>query len=466
MRRLPKYTDKAIILMMIFSLFACSSANIGSSGKKPRWVKQRPVNDAYYTGIGVASTSDPHYMKVAKNNALTDLTSEISVKISGNSVLHQLEDEAGFREEFESFTRTSLRDQLEGYELADSYTGKDKHWVYYRLSKQKYQRIKQEKLDRAKDLAKDFYEKGRKAESSYDIHQALNYYVKAFEAIKPHLDEDLSIFVLNRGRINLGNALYESIQELFSSIRVQPDQEVFRIRALSGDNDPVTATVYYQDNGNRHPVEDLPFTCSFPDLDIGQTESVQSNASGNITCNIAEMAPKGMQQRIKATLNTDVYFGENSEGNILPGLFDAEGSLPFGYLTVQIRELQAYIEAQEQSLGRSGSTHPVTDIFRQVLTKNFFSLVEDRSIADVIIKVEASTTKGKFMEQYDLYTAYLNCNISVINASKQTRVYSTGLQNIKGMKTGSYEMAARDARSKAREQIQQKIIPELRTIKF
>jgi len=467
MSRLPKYSCKAVLLLLIFALSACSSTNIGrSSGKKPGWVRERPVNDAYYTGIGVASTSQANYMKVAKNNALTDLTSEISVKISGNSVLHQLEDETGFREEFESFTRTSLRDQLEGYELADSYTDKDNYWVYYRLSKEKYQRIKREKLERSKQLAKGFYEKGLAAESSYKIHQALNYYVKAFEAIKPHFDEDLSVFVLNRGRINLGNALYESIQELFSSIRVQPDQEVFRIRALSGDNDPVTATVYYQDNGNRQPVEDLPFTFSLPDLKIEQTESVQSNASGNITCNIAEMAPKGKQQRIKATLNTDVYFGENSEGNILPRLFDAEGSLPFGYLTVQVRELQAYFEAQEQSFGRSGSSHPVTDIFRQALTKNFFSLVEDRSKADVVIQVEANTSKGKFMEQYNLYTAYLSCNISVFNANKQTKVYSTGLHNIKGMKTGGYDMAARDAQSKAKEQIQQKIIPELRTIKF
>jgi len=467
MSRLPQHSEKTILLLLIFALSACSSTNIGrSSGKKPGWVLERPVNEAYYTGIGVASTSRANYMTVAKNHALTDMISEISVTISGNSVLHQLEDEAGFREEFESFTRTSLKDQLEGYEMVDSYKGKDNYWVYYRLSKQKYQRLKREKLERAKELAKNFYEKGMEAESSYDIHQALNYYVKAFDAIKPHLDEDLSIFVLNRGRISLGNALYESIQELFSSIRVQPDQEVFQIRALSGDNEPVTATVYYQGNQKQQPVEDLPFTFSFPDLNIGHTESVQSNASGNITCNIAEMAPKGKQQRIQATLNTDVYFGENSKGNILPRLFDAQGSLPLGYLTVQVRELQAYFEAEEQSFGRPGSSHPITDLFRQALTKNFFSLVEDRSKADVIVRVEANTTKGKFMEQYDLYTAWLNCNISVIDASKQTRVYSTGLQNIKGMKTGGYDMAARDAQSKAKEQIQQKIIPELRTIIF
>ena len=466
MSPLQKYSEKAIFLLMIFSMYACSSANIGGSGKKPRWVKERPANQAYYTGIGVASTNEANYMKVAKSNALSDLTSEISVNISGNSVLHQLEDESGFREEFESYTRTSLKDQLEGYELVDSYTGKKNHWVYYRLSKEKYQRLKRAKLERAKELAKNFYEKGVEAESSLDIHQALNYYVKAFEAIKPHLDEDLSVFVLNHGRINLGNALYESIQELFSSIRVQPDQKVFQIRALSGDNSPVSATVYYQTNGNKQPAEDLPFTFSFPDVNISQTESVHSNTSGSITCNIAEMATKGKQQRIKATLNADAYFGKDSKENLLSRLFSPESSLPSGYLTVQVKALHAYFEANEQSFGRSVSTHPVTNLFKEALTKHFFSLVEDRSKADVIVRVEAHTTKGKFMEQYDLYTAYLNCNISLINAGRQTKVYSTGLQNIKGMKTGGYSMAARDARSKAKKQIQQQIIPELRTIKF
>ena len=452
---------------LLFALYSCSSASITSPDRKaPSWIKERPVSDEYYIGIGVASMNQDNYMKIAKSNALTDLISEISVTVSGNSVLHQIENEAGFKEEFESYTRTSIKDHLEGYELVDSYTGKGNHWVYYRLSIDKYQRLKREKLEQAKSLAKDFYEKAAEAEQSYNIHNAINYYVKAFEAVKPHLDEDLSIFVLNRGRINLGNVLYQNIQEIFSAIRVEPHQELFRIKALSSGNTAVKATVYYTKEEARHRVSGLPFVFSFPDLDINETEQVESNNSGVINCSIATTAPKGKRQRIKAALNTEVYFGKHTEDNLLYKLFSIQGSRPYGYLTVEVADLLAYFEAEEKMFGQPAAGKPVSNIFRKELTQHFFSLVQERSKADVVVKIASSTTKGKKMDQYDLFTAWLDCNIRVIHSNTGAEVYSTGLQNIKGMKTGSYEMAAQNAREKAQQKIQQKIIPELRNIKF
>ncbi|HKL38515.1 MAG TPA: LPP20 family lipoprotein [Bacteroidales bacterium] len=448
-------------------LTACSSANL-SSGRRntPEWVKSRPVSRDHYVGIGMASTAQDHYMKIAKKNALADLVSEISVTISGNSVLHQLENNEGFREEFESYTRTSIKDQLEGYELVDSYTDDGNHWVYYRLSIEKYRRLKREKLEKAKELAKNFFEKAQQAQGSRDIHNALNYYVKAFKAIKPHLDEDLSIFLLNKGRVNLGNAIYQNIQEIFSSLEVKPARDVFKVKALSANNEPVRATVSYQKTDQAYPVSGLPFTFSFPELNGLHTEQVQSNSSGEIVCTIAEMAPKGQQQKIRAALNTEVYFGQKSKGTMLHKLFSLNGSVPYGYLTIQVSGLQAYIKASEEAFGRSESNKPVANLFSKQLTENFFSLVSDPSDAQVIIRVTAKTTQGKKMERYDLYTAWLTCHIRVINARTQAEIYSTGLQNIKGMKTGSYRMAAMDAREKAKEQIKQIIIPELRKIKF
>jgi hypothetical protein len=462
-----KITIAVPFILGLLLLTACSSANL-SSGRRntPEWVKSRPVSKDHYIGIGMASTAQDNYLKIAKKNALADLVSEISVTISGNSVLHQLEDDKGFREEFESYTRTSIQDQLEGYELVDSYTGDGNHWVYYRLSIEKYRRLKREKLEKAKELAEGFYKKAQEAQAGRDIHNALNYYVKAFKAIQPHLDQDLSIFLLNKGRVNLGNAIYQNIQEIFSSIQVRAGRDVFKVKALSGNNEPVNAKVFYQNQEQAYPVSGLPFTFSFPELNISHTEEVQSSPSGEIVCNIAEMAPKGQQQRIRAALNTEVYFGEKGEGNMLHKLFSLNGSVPYGYLTIQVSDLKAHFEAHEQAFGQNEPSKPVAGLFRNQLTENFFSMVNDPSDADVIVKVTANTTQGKKMEKYDLYTAWINCSIRVINAHTQAEVYSTGLQNIKGMKTGSYQRAAMDAREKAKKQINQQIIPELRKIKF
>jgi len=464
---LPKYKFfNVVLLVFLFFVSSCTASSVSSgSQKKPDWVKDRPVSDEYYIGIGMAKTYENNYTKVAKNNALTDMISEISVRISSNSVLKQFEDESGFREEFESTTKSRLKDELENHELVDTWKGKDNYWVYYRLSKEKYHRRKQEELEKAKDLAKDFYEKAREAEKAYNVPNALNYYVKAFEAIKPHLDEDISVFTFD-GRINLGNRIYQNVQEIFSSIEFRPGQKEFDIRTLSAGNNPITATVYYSKDGNRKPVSDLPVVFSFPELDIDKTEQVHSNSSGVITCSIAEMAPKGNQQKVKMDLDTDVYFGEKTQGNLLKKMFQLKGSVPYSYLILNVKELRAYLKAEETEFGKTSTGTPVTNIFKKALSEDFFSFVPDKSSADVIVQITANTTKGKKMDNYDLHTAYLDCNISVTNAKNNAEIYSTGLSNIKGMKSGGFNMAAKDAREKAEKQIQEQIIPDLRKMNF
>ncbi|MFW6095955.1 MAG: LPP20 family lipoprotein, partial [Bacteroidota bacterium] len=140
-----------LILGLLITIASCSSLNVSAGNKKkPDWVKSRPVDNNYYIGIGSANTYEDNYTKVAKNNALTDLISEISVKLSSNSVLRQFEDESGFGEEFEAVTKMHIKDDLEDYEVVDSWEGEDKYWVFYRLSKEKYKRQKREKLEKAK----------------------------------------------------------------------------------------------------------------------------------------------------------------------------------------------------------------------------------------------------------------------------------------------------------------------------
>lgn len=458
---------KATLLILLFMLYSCSASNISAvGGNQPQWVKERPVSEEYYIGIGMADKEQDNYIRVAKNNALSDMISEISVNISSNSVLRQFEDQAGFREEFESITKMSMKDELEGYELVDSYNGQDNYWVYYRLSIDKYQRIKREKLEKAKNLAKGFFEKAQASEKNLEIHNALNYYVKAFEAVKGHLEEDLSIFVLNEGRINLGNAIYQNIQEIFSNLKVVPSKEVFQVRALSEKKPEVKAIVYYETSDTKNRIANLPFTFSFPNLSIEKAENVHSNSSGEIICSIANMAPGGKQRKIKAALNTQVYFGEKQGANLLRQMFSLQGSVPYGYLTINVTDLKAYLQAEETEFGKPATGNPVSNIIKKALSENFFSFVPSSDEADIIVKVITNTVEGKKMDQYDLYTAYLSCNISITNASTNEEVYSTVLQNIKGMKGGSFRLAAQDAREKAEKQIQQIIIPELRQIQF
>jgi len=455
---------KIILLFLITLIFTTGLSSMEVEAKrKPKWVSEKPVNNEYYIGVGKSEKSNKNYLQTAKNNALADMISEISVTISTNSVLSQLEDHTGYKETYQAQIKLSAKDYIEEYELVDTWENKEEYWIYYRLSKAQYESKKRAILNHAKDLSKDFYEKAKEAEKVYNIHNALQYYVKAFEAIQEHVGEDLSVFTFE-GRIHLDNAIYQSIQDIFSRMRIIPGEELFTVKALSKDNDPVYVKVKLKTELETQNISNVPILFSFPELDIKKTENVITSTRGIAECTMANMAPKGSTQTINAQLNTNVYFGDNETGKLLKSLFTEKGNIPYGQIDIEVKELFAYLESQEFMLGSLNSENPVTALFKEKLSKHFFSFTEDKEKADVIIKINSEIKEGTKIDKYNLYEAFLSANISVTKIHNHTEVYNESTTQIKGMKSGSYKKAARDAIEKAEKEIENRIIPGIQKI--
>jgi len=450
------------IIISSILILGCGEAN---AKRKPKWVTNRPVDNNYYIGIGKASKqqSDIDYMQIAKNTALTDIISEISVNISSNSILSQFEDNSGYKETYAAQIKLSTKDYIEGYELIDSWENKEEYWVYYRLSKAEYKRRKREVLDRAKNMSKNFYEKAKESEKVYDINNALTYYVKAFNAIKKHIGEDLSVFTFD-GKIYLDNAIYQSIQDIFSRIRIVPVEDIYNIKALSSNNEPVYVKVKLRTDLETQNVSNLPITFSFADINLKDTENVVSLNNGKAECTIANMAPKGRTQIIKAELNTDIYLGKDSPDNLLKILLNESGVKPYGNINIVVKEIFAYLESQEMFMGNYNFNHPITRLFEQELSENFFSFTKEKESADVIIRIESDVVEGVKLDKHNLHTSFLNCNIRIIKTDSELEVYNESLQDIKGMKSGSFKLAGQDAIAKAEKEIKNKIIPNIRKI--
>ena len=455
----------SFILFLSIIFFVNVGESTAGSKRKPKWITNRPVDNNYYIGIGKSNKLEfsTDYIQIAKNNALADIISEISVKISSNSILHQFEDNSGYKETYEAKIQMAVKDDIEGYEIIDSWEDKEEYWVYYRLSKADYQRKKRERLDRAKNLSKDFFEKAQEAEKEYDINNALIYYVKAFDAIKKYIGEDLSVFTFD-GKIYLDNAVYQSIQNIFSRIRIVPEKEIYKLQALSSNNEPVYVKIKLKTDLETQNVSNVPITFSFPDLNINETENVISLNNGKTECTIANMAPKGRTQIIKAELNTDIYLGEDSPDNLLKNLFSDRGNKPYGNLNIVVKELFAYLESEEFFLGNINSNQPITKLFKEELSENFFSFTNDKENADVVIRIKSSVVEGTKLDKHNLHTAFLNCNISITNANSEMEIYNDVINNVKGIQSGSFEIAAQDAISKAELKIKNEIIPNIRKI--
>jgi hypothetical protein len=77
---------------LLFYLFVLSHLLVSQTETQifaPNWVTKRPVNSFKFIGVGFADKlSNANYQSEAKKNALFDLSSEIKVDISTNSILY------------------------------------------------------------------------------------------------------------------------------------------------------------------------------------------------------------------------------------------------------------------------------------------------------------------------------------------------------------------------------------------
>ncbi|MFZ9503667.1 MAG: LPP20 family lipoprotein, partial [Cyclobacteriaceae bacterium] len=184
-----------ILVLIILFLSACSpKVATVQSPPKPEWLKQKPVSNTYYYGIGQAlKDGKTNHLSAAKNSALEDLISEIRVTVSATSALSILDAGKEFTEKYEQIIRTSVADDIEDFELAGSWEDENNYWVWYRLSKQRYQEIKENRKQAAASLALDFYSKAKKSEQEGNIALSIGFYLKALHALEKYLNEPVRV---------------------------------------------------------------------------------------------------------------------------------------------------------------------------------------------------------------------------------------------------------------------------------
>ena len=102
---------------------------------EPNWV-QKDLMIKTFHGIGVVSKyNSENYIQTAKNNALNDIASEISINISSELVDIMIEQSGMSEEQSRSEIQALTKADLEGYELVDTWDNGNEYWVYYKLSK-------------------------------------------------------------------------------------------------------------------------------------------------------------------------------------------------------------------------------------------------------------------------------------------------------------------------------------------
>ncbi|MCW3805195.1 LPP20 family lipoprotein [Plebeiibacterium marinum] len=456
------------LLAILFITTTFISLNTVSAKKKPDWVKQRPNNPDYYIGRAVAlkQGSEITYRSEARNKALKQLSSEIKVNISSNSILSQFENNYQVKEQFESKTYESVEATLEGYEVF-TWEGKKEYWVMMRLSKEKYALHKKMKLDNAKKISATYYYEGQESINKGSIYQGLLFYIQAIKAIKPHVGEDLTYRDIN-GNINLGSDIFSAIQDAFKKVKLQPEHNSYQIQFSKELKMPLTLEAfYYDETGDQVLLPNIPLRFYFSQGEGELTKATTTNNEGKAVCDIHRLISKRKNQQITATFNTEKFYEEEADDTkVLLQAFFHEELLPSATFNIEVQKSSAYIEINETVFGDQPSSQTFGNMMRAELAQSYFNITQNKNEADFVVKINTNFVAGdeKKGQGYSLFIVFVEFHMSITDNKTHMEIFADGFSDFKGMLPGSYEHALKDARQKAKQKIINDILPKMEQV--
>ncbi len=419
-------TLTVVLLLVIFFLAQSLSADT-----KPKWVTERPVNPLFYIGIGYASKTDHpgDYQKVAKDQALQDLSSEIEIKISSD-FLQSLSEKAGnIKENVQSQIRSTTKAHLEGYRLVDTWENGSEYWAYYRLDKDTYKTLRSRRKAKALNLADDFFRKARQAEGQKRISSAVRLYLQALQALQEFVAEPLRV-KFNGHNVYLQNEIYASLQNIFANIRLTPVNSRIQVKINKATARPLAVNCFYQTAPDAQAtLSDLPVYFRFI-RGAGQLEHlVTSNSHGLARATLSSVTSSDKLQIVGAETRPELFLGQKPSMLLHSMLQNL--NTPKTKILLQVSGLTAYIESSEKNLGKDLKVKYIEPRLKQALSDNGFTFTDDVSGADILITIKAQTRKGA--QLYNLFSSFGEMTISVTDLSSGAEIYKKAFTNLKGI---------------------------------
>ncbi len=434
----------------------CSPVPTSSKRAQPQWTQAKPASSEYYVGIGTSRKSSSSHLANAKKLALEDLASEITVTISATSFLSSLEKDDEFKEQYVSDITTSVQNDLEGYELVDSWEDDQVYWVMYRLDKSMYYAREKLKRETAKNLAMKGFTRAAQAQKNGDISAAIANYLEALFGLKEYLTEDNQVFY-GEGKIYLGNEIYHRLQSLLSQITPTADKQKISLERL--DEGDRAIEIMAAQAGTSKPISALTLSAVFA---IGKGElngQATTDANGVAVFNLTRIRSKVPNQQIITKVDLLDYARRSTTDDFLLALVKHFRS-PSALVTVNIQSPRILVSTSEKNLDAEISPTFLESKMKSFLNDHGFVFTSERTDADLHIQIEGNTTPHSDNQWFHLTN--LNYRISITELKSKTEVYNSKLLKVQG-RQDTYEKAGLNAYELAVEQLEKEILPYLVT---
>jgi len=434
---------------------------VGCAGSKksaqvpvsPEWVQARPTSHIYYVGIGSArKTADPNgYMQAAKQSALADLASDISINISSNSVLSAFETQQRFFEDYSSTIKADAQKELEGYEIVETWEDLANYWVYYRLSKDLYKKQVDEKKQKATAKSLDFYDKALKSIEQGDVRVGLVLLVKALEPIKPFFAETI-MANYNGSDIFLGNEIIQRISSILNSLSItgSSDTKVKLGQPLTQKD--LQFVVNYKENKLQ---KGIPLKANYSEKPIAQNRAV-TDINGAAGFSIDAVRSSKPSEKFSVSMDFDVILFEATTDFAIRKIL-SRFNVPYTELIVSITKPSFHIASIEKNIGAVLSQNIISEAVKRKLVEAAMPIVLSSNEADFVINIDASTVQVSETGGYK--QAALSTIISV-TSSNGVEVYRKSLDRILGSHF-DIEMAGKNAFVEASRKVENSVMREI-----
>lgn len=445
---------KRITLFLTFLtiISACKSTQQSAESvpdTTPEWVKNHPVSPDHYIGIGIANkASHPiDYMQLAQQNALQNLASQIKVSISSQSIFLQMEREYRFEEEFKSNVKIKAQEHLEGYELMGTHAQGNEYWVYYRLNKRKHQEIRQARMEEAMEQAKAHL---NKTAWQYPLKSRYIHFLQALETLKPYLSEPLET-TYDGHKVYLASETLARFRKFVNEFRVLSLNK--KIKVMVGNK---LGDLRFSVSHKEEPQEGIPLIIASDIIDV-KPFSKATDSEGVFIAIAPKITAAEPIQKMEVGIDFTPWMQEATQDNfihkIIRNIESHHISVPVYVYTPTI-----YVQSEEEHLGEVSKHKTLKHAAESALSNLGFTPTANKSDAQLIMKLEAYTEKGREQANQKMFTTFLYLNIQVKDQNDMI-VYNEQLQKLKGIQL-SFEQADGKAYQNATQELKETIIPD------
>jgi hypothetical protein len=400
----------------------------------PNWVSSRPNNGFKYVGVGVAEKGkNSNYQMEAKKNALYDLSSEIKVNISSNSVLYTVQNNNNFNENFNSLINLTNTDNIEGYQLIDSYENEKQYWIYYELDKQEYANQKAQKKQQIISKASNLIDLSFADEKNKDFSASLKKRIQAFGILTPYLSEEITFDAGLTNGIKTVFDLTSVIQQQLQSITLVQQKALPILKPYQQTYAPL---IYSLELKTKTPLQNFPLLVTSDEERIKVSEKASTNEKGELQLKVNYVEP--INQTAAFALSPDIssLMGSDSLGRA--GIIVLKQFIQTPSLKVQARvnNINIFVTGTEKNFGKPTGLNLIEAIITQKFNGQEVQIVSKPEEADYIIESVAETQEdisSDILESnYKIKLAALVISLQLKNNATQEVIYKTQVSEVYG----------------------------------